>query len=74
MRNAHSILIGKPQGRDHLEYLGVDGRIILKCFLVKEWVKLRTGFKYFKKGLAAGFCEHCDERLDATKEWSLLVR
>jgi hypothetical protein len=30
MRNAYKILVGKRKERDHLEYLGVDGRIISK--------------------------------------------
>jgi hypothetical protein len=30
MRNAYKILVGKPEGRDHLEDLSVDGKIILK--------------------------------------------
>jgi hypothetical protein len=30
MRNAYSILVGKPEGRDHSKSLGVDGKIILK--------------------------------------------
>jgi hypothetical protein len=29
MRNAYKILYGKPEGRDHLEDLSVDGKIIL---------------------------------------------
>jgi hypothetical protein len=32
MRNACKILVRKPEGRYHLEDLGVDGRIIL------EWI------------------------------------
>jgi hypothetical protein len=34
--DAHEIVIGKPKGRDCLEYLGVDWRIILK-WLLKKW-------------------------------------
>jgi hypothetical protein len=30
MRNAGNVLIGKPEGIDHLRDLDVDGRIILK--------------------------------------------
>ena len=30
-----SVLVGKPEGPDRLEYLSVDGRIILK-YTVKE--------------------------------------
>jgi hypothetical protein len=33
LRNAYKILIGNPEGRDHLGELGVDGRIILKWIL-----------------------------------------
>jgi hypothetical protein len=29
-RSAYRVLVGKPQGRNHLEDPGVDGRIILK--------------------------------------------
>jgi len=35
MRNAHSILAGKPEGRDHSEDLGIDKKIILKWILGK---------------------------------------
>jgi hypothetical protein len=31
MINAHRILVGKLKGRDRLEDLGVDEKIILKC-------------------------------------------
>jgi hypothetical protein len=29
-RNAYKILVGNPEGKDHLEDLGVDGIIILE--------------------------------------------
>jgi hypothetical protein len=32
LRNSYSILVRKPEGKDHLEDLGVDGEIIL------EWI------------------------------------
>jgi hypothetical protein len=35
-RGAYGILVGKPEGRDNFEYLGVDGRIILK-WIFKKW-------------------------------------
>jgi hypothetical protein len=37
-RGAHRVLVGKPEGRNHFEDPGVDGRIILKCILEK-WNK-----------------------------------
>jgi len=30
VRNAYKILVGKPEGKNHLEDLGVDGRMILE--------------------------------------------
>ena len=29
---AYKVLVGKPEERDHLKYLDVDGRIILKGY------------------------------------------
>jgi hypothetical protein len=34
-RNAYRILVGKHEGKNHLEDLGVDGNIILKCIVQK---------------------------------------
>jgi hypothetical protein len=34
-RNAYNILIGKSEGRGHLEYLDVDGKIISEWILEK---------------------------------------
>jgi hypothetical protein len=38
MRNAYSVLVGETlrSKRDHLEDLGLDGRILLKC-LLENW-------------------------------------
>jgi hypothetical protein len=33
IRNAYNILVGRPEGKNHLEDLGVDRRMIL------EWIK-----------------------------------
>ena len=32
---AYKILVGKPEGRNHLEALGIEGRIILKWIVLK---------------------------------------
>jgi hypothetical protein len=31
------VLVGKPEGKSHLEDLDVDGRIILRC-IFRRWV------------------------------------
>jgi hypothetical protein len=36
-------LVGNPEGRDHLEDLGVDGKIILECIIGKYSGKVWTG-------------------------------
>jgi hypothetical protein len=33
MKNTYKFLVGKPEGKNHLESLGVNGRIILKWIL-----------------------------------------
>jgi hypothetical protein len=32
---AYDVLVGKPEGRNHLEILDIDGRIILKWIFIK---------------------------------------
>jgi len=51
-RGAYRILVGRPEGKNHFEDLGVDGRIILKWISKKWdgeawtgliWFRIRTG-------------------------------
>jgi hypothetical protein len=44
-RDAYGVLVGKPEGRNHFEDPGVDGRIILKLIFEKwdggmNWIDL----------------------------------
>jgi hypothetical protein len=45
-RGAYRALVGKPEGRNHLEDPGVDGRIILKCIFERlsggnlDWIDI----------------------------------
>jgi hypothetical protein len=44
-RDAYRVLLGGPEGKNHLEDLGVDGRIILKLIFRKcdgsmDWINL----------------------------------
>jgi hypothetical protein len=36
-RGAYRVLVGKPEGKNNLEDLGINGRIILK-WIFKQWV------------------------------------
>jgi hypothetical protein len=35
VRDAYKVSAGRPEGKKHFKYLGVDGRIILKCIFKK---------------------------------------
>jgi len=43
------------KGRDNLEALGANGRIILEWILEKQYGKLWTGFIWFGIGTSVGF-------------------
>jgi hypothetical protein len=51
------------KGRDHLECLGVGGRIILKLVIRKDDVKSKTGFNFFRIRPNGWFCERCKRLL-----------
>jgi hypothetical protein len=40
MRNAYTILVGKPEGRAHLGDLGKDGKIMKSLLFNKQGVKV----------------------------------
>jgi hypothetical protein len=48
--NAYSILVANLKGRDHLEDVGVDGRIILERILGKKCGNFSTGFIWLRRG------------------------
>ena len=47
-------LVGKPKGRDHLENLDLDGRLILKWILKKQSGRGCTGFIWLRVGTGRG--------------------
>jgi hypothetical protein len=53
-RGAYRILVGRPEGRNHLEDPGVDGRIILK-WIFKKWDGAAwTGLIWLRIGTGGG--------------------
>jgi hypothetical protein len=57
LRNVYRILVGKLKGRNCLEDLGVDGRIILKWIIRKQGWMVWIRFIW----LLIGTCEHSNE-------------
>jgi hypothetical protein len=55
IRNVYIILVGKIlKGRDHLENLGIDRRLIPKKFLRKQCLRVWTGFIQLRTGTDDG--------------------
>jgi hypothetical protein len=53
-RIVHRVLMGKPEGRNHLEDQGVDGRIGTK-WTIERWVGgAWSGFTWLRIGTVGG--------------------
>jgi hypothetical protein len=53
-RGAYRVLVGKPEGRNHLEDPGVDGRIILKWIFEMLGAGAQTGLIWLRIGTGGG--------------------
>jgi hypothetical protein len=54
-RGAYRVLVGEPEGKNHLEDPGIDGRIILRCvfrkwemgaWTISVWLRIGTGDRH----------------------------
>jgi hypothetical protein len=71
MRNVYKFWLENMNGRDHLEDVGVDGKILLE-FILGEWCGLYSSGS--GQGLVAGRCEHCNKPLGSIKGGEFLDR
>ena len=53
-RGTYKVLVGKPEETDHLEDVGVDGRIILKGILKKSFARAWIGLLWLRIGTSGG--------------------
>jgi len=53
-RGVYRILVGKPEGKNHLEDPGIDGRIILRWICRKWDVSAWTGSSWLRIGTGGG--------------------
>jgi len=49
-RDTYRMLVGRPEGKNHFQDLGVDGRIILKWIFKRLDEEFCTGFIWFGLG------------------------
>jgi hypothetical protein len=47
-RDVYRVLVGKPEGKNHLKELGVDGRLILRWIFRKLDVGVWTGSSWLR--------------------------
>ena len=51
----YRVLVGKPEGKNHLENPGIGGSIILRLIFSKQDVGVWTGSSWLRTGTGGGF-------------------
>jgi hypothetical protein len=54
MRNAYKVFVGKTEGKNHSEDVGIDGRIILEWIFEKKGGKAWTECNWPRIGTSGG--------------------
>jgi hypothetical protein len=65
----HTFWSENLKGRNHLDDLVVDGRIILKWILKEPRIRVWTGFICLTIRTTAFLCDHGNECWDSIKAW-----
>jgi len=53
-KDVYRVLVGKPEGRNHLEDQSVDGKVILRLIFRKRDTELWTGSRWLRIGPGGG--------------------
>jgi hypothetical protein len=53
-RDVYKVLVGEPEGRNHLENPSVDGRILLKWIFKKSSDRTWNGLIWIRRGTIGG--------------------
>jgi hypothetical protein len=53
-RDVYRVLVGRPEGKNHWEDVGVGGMIIINWTLGREGSMRRTGFSWLRIGSSGG--------------------
>jgi hypothetical protein len=66
MRGSYRVLVGRSDGKTHLEVPGLDGTIILKC-VFDMWEGAWTGLIWLRTGTDGRLCDCGNEPSDSIK-------
>jgi len=68
---ARIALMGKPEDNLHLEDLGIDGRMLLKWNLKKDYGLAWKGLTWLRIRTIGASCEQGNEHVEFCKMWRI---